>query len=168
MMVPILIMVVMVAVSPVSAAFRLEGSLNYYQVSSETKEHILDHMVGSNTKDLLADFGRQMPISEMPGEANKLIAILMPDFEQKFGRGLDQEPCSIFELQTIAIGHRNCVRKVEKDVLTLICSQTNATAMARVKIEGERARSFFLGPMPGGSMNGSTRNGSILRSHIST
>jgi len=31
-------------------------------------------------------------------------------------------------------------------------------AVTRVKIESEQARCFFLGPMPGGSMDGSTMN----------
>jgi hypothetical protein len=56
-------------------------------------------------------------------------------------------------LQAISIGHRNRVRKIEKDIFALIRSQANAAAMARVKIESEGACRLFRRPKPGGSMN---------------
>jgi len=157
-----------VAVAAVSAAFGLEGGLHLYKIRSEALEHILDYMVGPNAKNLVADFSRQMPISQLPGKAHKLMGIFMPDFDNKFGRGLNPEPPPIFKLQAISIGHGDRFRKVEKDIFALICSQANAAAMARVKIESECTCRLFLRPMPGGSMSGSTMNGSAVRSHIST
>jgi hypothetical protein len=71
-------------------------------------------------------------------------------------------------LQAISIGHRNRFRQVEKDVFAMIRSQANAAAMARIKIESESACRFFLRPMPGRSMSGSTMNEGAMRSHIST
>src|SRR5262245_12632261 len=136
MMVPF-IMVVMMAVFAVSTAFGLKGGLHCYEIRSKAKEHILDHMVGPNAKNLVADFSRQMPISQMPGKAHKLIGIFMPDFDNKFGRGLNPEPSPIFELQAISIGHGDRFRKVQQNVFALIRSQAHATAMARVKIESE-------------------------------
>jgi hypothetical protein len=56
-------------------------------------------------------------------------------------------------LQAVPIGHRNRVWKVEKDIFALIRHQANAAAMARVKIESERACRLFLRPMSGGAMN---------------
>jgi hypothetical protein len=78
-----------------------------------------------------------MPVSQMPGKAHKLMGIFVSDFDNKLRRGLNFEPPPILKLQAISIGHCNRFRKVEKDVLTLISSQANATAMARVKIESE-------------------------------
>jgi hypothetical protein len=77
----------------------------------------------------------------------------MSDFDNELRRGLNPQPPPIFELQAISIGHRNCFRKIEKDVFTLIRSQANAAAMARVKLESESARRLFVRPMPGGAMN---------------
>jgi hypothetical protein len=62
-------MVAMVAVAAVSAAFGLEGGLHLYKIRSEAMEHILNHMVGPNAKNLVSNFGRQMPISQMPSKA---------------------------------------------------------------------------------------------------
>jgi len=146
-------MVVMVAVDAVSAAFGLEGGLHLYKICSEATEHILDHMVRPNAKNLVSNFSRQMPISQMPGKAHKLFRIFMPDFDNGLRGGLNLEPPPILKLQAISIGHRDRFRKVEKDILALISNQANAAAMARVKIESEGACRPFRRPKPGGSMN---------------
>jgi hypothetical protein len=119
----------------------------------ETMEHILDHMVRPNAKNLVSDFGGQMPIAQMPSKAHELIGIFMPDLDNKLRSGLDLQQPAVIKLQAIAIGHRNHVRKVEKDIFALIRRQANAAAMARVKIESQSACRLFLRPMPGGAMN---------------
>jgi hypothetical protein len=153
MLMPSVIMVAMVAVAAVSAAFGLEGGLHLYKIRFEVMEHILDHMVGANAKNLVSNLSRQMPISQMPGKAHKLIGIFMPDFDNKLSSGLNLQQPPIVKLQAISIGHRNCFRKVEKDIFALIGSQANAAAMARVEIESDRASRPFLRPVSGGAMN---------------
>jgi hypothetical protein len=143
----------MVAGAAVSAAFGVEGSLHPYKIRFEAMEHILDHMVRPNAKNLVSDFGGQMPISQMPSKAHELIGVFMPDFDNTLRSGLDLQQPAIIKLQAIAIGHRNRLRKIEKDIFALIRSQANAAAMARVKIERDRARRLFLRPIPGGAMN---------------
>ncbi|HWX16450.1 MAG TPA: hypothetical protein VNY07_07675 [Chthoniobacterales bacterium] len=89
MMMLTFIMLVLVAMAAVSAAFGLKGSLHPYKVRSEATEHIFDHMVGPNAKSLVSNFGRQMPIAQMPTKAHKLIGIFMPDLDNKLRSGLD-------------------------------------------------------------------------------
>jgi hypothetical protein len=153
MMMFTVIMVVMVAITTVSAAFRLERVLQLYKLRSEAMEHLLDHMIGPDSKNLVANFGRQMPVPQMPGEAHELLGILVPDFHNRLRSGLHYEQSPIFKLQGVPIGHRNRFRKIEKDVLALIRGQANAAAMARVEIERERAGCAFPGPIPGKPMN---------------
>jgi len=148
-----MIMVVMVAITTVSAAFRLERLLQLYKLRSEAMEHLLDHMIGSNSKHLVANFSRQMPVSQMPGKAHELIGILVPDFDNRLRSGPHLEQSSIVKLQGVAIGHRNRFRKIEKDILALIRHQANAPAVARVEIERESAGRHFFRPMSGGPMN---------------
>jgi hypothetical protein len=78
-----------------------------------------------------------MSISQMPCQAHALIGIFMSDFDKKFGSRLNLQPSSIIELQAISIRHCNRFRKIQKDIFARIRSQADATAMARVKIEGE-------------------------------
>jgi ribosomal 30S subunit maturation factor RimM len=88
-MIPTVIVIVMVAVAAVGATFGLEGGLRLYKISSEATEHVLDHMVGPNAKNLVSNLSRQMPIAQMPRKAHKLIGIFMSDFDNKLRRGLN-------------------------------------------------------------------------------
>jgi hypothetical protein len=88
---------VTVAVAAVSTAFGLERRLHFNKIRSEAMEHILNHMVGPNQKNLVSNFGRQVPISQMPSKAHKLTGIFVPDFDNKFGRRLNFEPPTIFQ-----------------------------------------------------------------------
>jgi hypothetical protein len=146
-------MMVMLAIAVVSAALRLERGARRYELCSETVEHVLDHMIGPNSENLIVNFDRQMPISQMPGEARKLIGVLMPDLDNGLGSGVNLYQPPIVELQTVSVGHRDRLRKIEKDIFAVVRGQANATAMARFKIEGDRARGPFLRPMSGGAMN---------------
>jgi hypothetical protein len=163
----------MVTVARVSAAFGLERGLHLYQIRSKTNEHILDHVVRANAKNLVSNLSRQMPISQMPRKARQLIGIFMSDLDNELRRSLNLEPSTIFQLQTISISHGNRLGKVEQDIFALIPSQANAASMARVKIESERPGCVFRWPIPGGSMkrsamSGITVNGSVMRSHSHT
>jgi hypothetical protein len=166
---PVLPMGAMVAVARVSAAFGLERDLHPCKIRSEAKEHILDHVIRPNAKNLVSNFSRQMPISQMPRQARQLVGIFMSDFDNELRRGLNLEPSTIFELQAISISHGNRLGKVEQDIFALIPSQTNAASMPRIEIESERAGRFFRRPIPGESMNGCAMsgiatNGGVMRS----
>jgi hypothetical protein len=136
MVMPAFIMVVRMAVA-VSAAFGLKRSLQPYEVRTKTAEHIFDYMVRANAKYLVADIGRQVSVSQMPGKTDELIPILVPDFDDLLGRGLNLEPPPVIQLQAIPIGHGDRLRKVEKNILALICGQAKAASMTRIKIESE-------------------------------
>jgi len=173
MMMPILTMSAMVAVAGVSAAFGLERDLHLHEIRSKTNEHILDHVVRPNAKNLTSNFSRQMPISQMPRKARQLIGIFMSDFDNELCCSLNLEPSAVFKLQAISISHGNRLGKVEQDIFAVIPNQANAASMARVKIESERSCRVFRRPIPGESMNGSamsgiTVNGSVMRSHSHT
>ena len=69
-MMPAVAMIVMVvAVPAVCAALGLEGDLDLHEVRSETEEHILNHMVGTNAKNLVSNFCGQMPVAKVPSKA---------------------------------------------------------------------------------------------------
>jgi hypothetical protein len=164
MMMPIVPMAAMMAVAGVSAAFGLERDFHFYEIRSKTNEHILDHMVRPNAKNLVSNLGRQMPISQMPRKARQLIGIFMSDFDNELRCRLNLEPSTIFKLQAISISHGNRLGEIEQDIFA---------SMARVKIESERSCCVFRRPIPGGSMNGSamsgiTVNGSVMHGHLST
>jgi hypothetical protein len=145
--------VFMIAMAAVGPSLRMERGLDPYKIRSESMEHILDHMVGSNAERSFSNFSWQMSISQMPSKAYKLIGILVADFHNQLGSSLNLQPPAIFELQAISVGHRNRLRQVQKDIFALICSQANAPAMACLKVKSEDSRRFFLRPTPGAAMD---------------
>ena len=140
---------------PVSAAFRLESCLDFLKICTETAEHVFDHVIGSNKKDLFSNFGRQVSIAQVPGKADQLKTIFVSDFNKILRSGYYLEPSSIVKSQPVPVGHGNCLGKVQKDIFSMVCCETDPPAMTRVEIKCERAHGVLLRPMSGGTMNGS-------------
>jgi len=59
------VMIVMMALAAVRTALGLKGSAHIYEIRAEAVEHILDHVVGPNAKNLVLNFSRQVSISQM-------------------------------------------------------------------------------------------------------
>src|SRR5262245_58899861 len=114
------IIAVMVAIATVGTPFRLEWGLQLQELGSGAMEHLFDHMVGSNAKNLIANFSRQMPVSQMPGEAHELVGIFVPNFDDRLRGGFDLQQPPVLELQGISVGHGNRFRKIEKDIFALV------------------------------------------------
>jgi hypothetical protein len=146
---------VFVVMAAVRAAFGLKRGLHLHELRSKATEHIFDYVVRPNTKSVVSNFSRQVTVSQMPRKAHELMGIFVSDFHNQLGSSLNLQPPPVFQLQAIAIGHRNGLRKVKQDIFAMIRSQANTAAMARVEIESESACRFFLRPTPGRAMNGS-------------
>ena len=162
------VLVVRMAVAAVSAAFGLKSGLHLDEVRSETTKHVLDDMVRPDAKDLVPDLRRQMPVSQMPGEAHELLGVVMPDFDDQLCRGSDPEPSPVVELQAIAVRHCDRLLKIEQDFFPLIDGQADAAAMSRLEVERERAHCFVRRPMTGRPVNQSAMKGSGRGDHVST
>jgi hypothetical protein len=153
MMISTIIMPVTMPGAAISATFGLERRLQLYKVRSKAVEHSLNYMVGTNAKDIISNFRREVPISQVPSDTHKLIGICVPDFDNKLCGSLNTEQPPIIELQGISIGHCHRFWKVEKKIFAVISSEANAAAMACVKIQSDSARRLFLRPMSGGAVN---------------
>jgi hypothetical protein len=141
-----------VAITAVGTPFRMKRGLHSYEIRSKGKEHALDHMVRTYPKNLTRDFSGQMAISQMPGKTRKLIGMFVPDFYNTLGSGPNLQQPPILKLQAIPVEHGNCVWKIEKELLTLIRDQANATPVTRVKIKGDCTCRLLLRPIPSGIM----------------
>jgi hypothetical protein len=146
---------VAVIVAAVRAAFGLKRCLQLHELRAKAVEHIFDHVIRSNPKNVISNLGRQVPVSQVPRKSRELMRIFVSDFHNRLRGSLNLQPPAILQLQSISIGHRNRFRKVKKQIFTLVRGQTNTPAVARIEIERQSACRFFFRPMPGGSMNGS-------------
>jgi hypothetical protein len=130
-----LTLAVFVIVAAVRAAFGLKGCLHLHELRSKAMEHIFDHVVGSNPKKVVSNFSRQVPVSQMPRKTQELMGIFVSDFDNRLRSSLNLQPPPVFQLQAISIGHGNRFRKVKKDIFSLVRSQANTSAVARIEIE---------------------------------
>lgn len=120
-MVPVVAMMcVAVLTAAVRSAFGLKGRFNLQQVGSKATEHVLDHVIGPDKKEILSNLRRKVAISQMPGEPCQLMAIRVPDLDKWFGSGSDHDPTAVIELQPIAISHCDCFGKVEKNLPSVV------------------------------------------------
>ena len=76
-----MLVILMLVMVTVGAPLGLERGMDPREVGAKLADHVLDHLIGPNTKDLVVDFSRQMSVTEMPGQACKLIGIVMPDLD---------------------------------------------------------------------------------------
>ena len=83
-----MMMFVVVAVA-VSAAFGLEGGLDLLKIRPQATEHIFYYMVGANKKNMVSNFGWQMPITQVPRQAHQLDRIFVSDFDNILRSGLN-------------------------------------------------------------------------------
>ena len=162
-MMVVVLMVVMVTLAVIGSPLGLERGVDPREISAKPAEHVLDHVVGPNSKDLIADFSRQMSVAEMPGQACKLIRIVMPNLDHELGRRPHLEPSSVRELQAVTIGHGDGPGKVEQHIVALISHEANAAAMTGIKIERKNTRGLIARPIPCGAVNGG-----VLHRHLST
>jgi hypothetical protein len=149
MMLALLVAMIMVTVS---AALRLKTGSHVCKIRSKAVKHTLNHMIGPNTKNVVSDFCWQMTVSEMPRDAHEALEIPMPDLHKRFSSGSDLQPSAVIELQAISMLDRNRLGQIEKHIFALVCAQSNAAAMASIKIKRDCAQCFFLWPMPGPTM----------------
>jgi hypothetical protein len=134
-----LIMIVTMIMIAVSAALWLKMGFHLCKIRSKAPKHVLDHVIGPNTKNVISHFCRQMTVSKVPRDAHEPLKIPMPDLHNGFSSGFDLQPPAVTELEAISILHRNRLGKIEKHIFALVCAQPNAAAMASVKIKRQCA-----------------------------
>ena len=113
-------MLVGVPMSAIRASFGLKGGLQLRQISSKATKHLFDYVVWANKERVTTNLSRQVAISQMPGKSNKLIWILVSDFNHKLARGQHTEPPAIFGLEAITVSQRNGLGEVKQHILALI------------------------------------------------
>ena len=67
-------------VAGIGAAFGIERRFDLDEARAQPSDHCLDHMIAADAQSSGRDLGRQMPIAEMPGEADQMLRIMSPDF----------------------------------------------------------------------------------------
>jgi hypothetical protein len=137
-------------VAGIGTAFGIERRFDLDQARVQPSQHRLDHMIAADAQSSCRDLGRQVPIAEVPGEADQMLRIAPPDFQQRLGRGhhLDQPP--IFEHQRIPAAQGDRLFQIEQEFQPTRTLHRHPPTVAIVKVEhntiGRRLAPAMLSP----------------------
>jgi len=149
----------------VGTAFGLKACVMVHKRRSEAAKHVFDDLIRPNPKRVAADLRGHMTVAEMPRESYELTRLRVRHVDDGFGRGSNDEPRSVVELDAVPIGHGDRGGQIEKYLAALIRDQTEAPAMPLIEIESDRASGTFQRPFTSAPMSDCPQCHS---SHIST
>ena len=122
----------------ISPALRIERRFDLQHLRAEALRHFLNHMVASNAQAPRRDFGRQVPIAEMPRDAHRQRRIRAADFRQRLRRCDDFDDAPVFKHDRVAASEHHGVRQIEEEFQTAHPGHGDAAAMALLGIEHDR------------------------------
>jgi len=99
----------------IGAAFGIERRLDFDDARAEALDHLLDDMVAADAQALRHDLGRQMAVTEMPGDPHQMERIGAAYLNQRLGRGDHFDQAAILQHQRIAAAQRDGVFEVEQE-----------------------------------------------------
>jgi len=143
MMVVVIMMVVIAVVMRgvimgrlrIRTALRIERRLDLDDARAQPLHHRLDDVIPADAQSLRHDLGRQMAVTEMPGDADQMQGIGASDFEQRFGGRHHLDQPSIFQHQRIAAAQRDGVFEIEQEFQPAGARHRHPTPVPVVEIE---------------------------------
>ena len=127
--------VIGVRVAGIGATFGIERRFDLDEARAQPSHHCLDHMIAADAQSPSRDLGRQVPIAEMPGEADQMLRIVPPDFKERLWRGHHLDQPAIFEHQRIAAAQRDRIFQIEQEFQPTRTLHRHPSPVAIVKIE---------------------------------
>ena len=79
-MAAVVVIVAMRRRGDIGPAFGIERRLDFEDLSAEPADHVFDDVVAANAQAALGQFGRQMAVAEMPGDAGQRGGVGATDF----------------------------------------------------------------------------------------
>ena len=86
----------------------------------------------------LHQFGRQVAIAEVPGDARQRGGVGGADFGERLRRGDDLDDAAVLELQSVAGAQHHRFRQIEQEAEAAHAGHGDAAAIALVVIEHHR------------------------------
>src|SRR5690606_8737129 len=147
-----------VAVAVICAVFGGKRRLHILYGRAEPDEHGADDVIAPDEQTVVLELRGQVPVADMPGEADEMGPIAAGDFIERLARGLDADAAAIAQMQRIAIGQRYGRGEIDKDVLARRQAESLAAKTPFVCCEryGHGRAGVDLG---GGNMGGYGKQG---------
>jgi hypothetical protein len=155
MIVPIII--VMLVSACVSPRLRIKRFLNRIDVAAETRNHFLDHMIGADTDAITEQLYWQMPVAEMPRNADEFTLVMCVDLQQWFRLGTNAHHQAVVQHQPVAMAQPHSLRQIEQHFTPSFGHKQDSATMPAVEID--QYAIGFPGRFPGSGRQ------HVLRTH---
>src|SRR5271166_1935193 len=119
----------MVGGAGIGAGFRVEGGLQSGDLAAEAGHHFSNHMIGADAQSLAGDLHRQMPVAEVPCNAQQICVTGGDDFKQRLSGGANAKIAAALQFETITLDEMMGARQVEQIGLPRSRHEANAAAM---------------------------------------
>mgnify|MGYP001156229831 CR=1 FL=1 len=162
LMVVIVIVMAVDATVTIGAAFGMEGGVDRYDIGAELDEHVLDDVIPADAQAVAEQFCRQMPVAEVPGEAQQMRLVLAGHLDQRLGRRFDSDDAPVLEQQPVTLLQRHGLGQVEQELGPALRGHGDPAPVPRVEIEHDGV-GRRLGPEAGG-IDGEGADQASLRS----
>ena len=86
----------------------------------------------------LSQFGWQMAVAEVPGDADQRGGVGGADLGERFGRGDDLDDAAVLELQPVASAQHHRLGQIEQEVEAAHAGHRQAAPIALVVVEHDR------------------------------
>jgi hypothetical protein len=133
----VIVIVVMVVMLPagIGAGFRVEWCLDRIDVSAEALHHRCDYMIGTDAEAIAEQLHRQVPVAEMPGDADQLAFVMRVDLQQRFRFRTDPDDAAVVEPQPVTMAQPRGLREIEQHLLAAFSRQQDAATMPVIEVD---------------------------------
>ena len=142
----------------ISTPFGVERRFDLDNAGAQSARHILDDMIAPDAQTFLEQFGRQVAIAEVPGDARQRGGVGAADLRQFFGRCDNFDNASIVQRQAIAGSQHHRLWQVEQKGEAAHAGHRNAAPITVVIIENDCV-GRLAGPGAGGTNGMSVLHG---------
>lgn len=122
----------------VGAALGIKGGQHGGHRGAKPLQHVFDDMIVADAQPVAEKLSRQMPVAEMPGDANEVGRTSGTDLKKALGHRLHQDQPTILELESVAVLHDGRFLEVEKEHGLADAPHDEAAAMTIITFEGKR------------------------------
>jgi hypothetical protein len=120
---------------PVGAGLGLERRLYGGKMRAEPAQHLFQHAILPDAQPLAHDLNVGVAVSDVPGEARKLLRGRGRDLDQRLWLAGNQDDGAVVEHEAVAVVQHGRVRKIEQDLCAPLAAQDHAATMALIRIE---------------------------------
>ena len=131
----------------IGADLRVERRVAPGDPAAQPLDHRGDDMVGPDAQPVLQRLQRQMPVADMPRDAQQIGRCFGGDLEHRLGGGANPDIAAIIEFEPVAVAHMLRPRQIEQKRRARIGDEPDPAAVPVEKRQRHRIDRGLVRPM---------------------